>query len=186
MDKIDAAFKRINRKLFVDETQQNQAEWDIPLPIGYGQTISQPSTVKFMLEMLEVEPGNKIMDIGSGSGWTTALLSYLTGTKGWIYAVEIIPELLEVGRNNCQKAGIQNASFFLAGSELGLPQLAPFDRILVSAAADELPKTLLKQLKIDGKIVLPVKNDILEIVKISDKKQETFVHPGFAFVPLIV
>jgi protein-L-isoaspartate(D-aspartate) O-methyltransferase len=185
MDKLDKAFQKFHRQDFVPDEIRNQVNFDMALPIGYGQTISQPTTVKWMLEWLELQPGDKILDIGSGSGWTTALLSYLVGPKGWVYAVERIPELLEFGKNNCLNTEVINAKFFLAGKEYGLPRYAPYNRILVSAAAQKLPVNLLDQLSIDGKLVIPVKNDILEITKLSKNNYETITHPGFVFVPLI-
>lgn len=185
MDAIEKAFAKYKRQNFMPEDIQDQANWDMALPIGFGQTISQPTTVQMMLEWLEVEPGNKILDVGSGSGWTTALLSYLTGPKGKIYAVEKIEPLLEFGRNNCQNAGVKNAKFYPSGKGYGLPKQAPYDRILVSAAAKEIPQALLNQLKIDGKMVIPVKNDILEITKTSKNNYETTIHSGFIFVPLV-
>lgn len=185
MDEVEKAFRQTDRAGFVPTQYQADAGVDAPLPIGFGQTISQPTTVRLMLEWLEVEPGNKILDIGSGSGWTTALLSRLTGPKGRVYAVERIPELVEFGRDNCQRAGIKNARFFLAGERYGLPKFAPYERILVSAAAGGFPDELTDQLAPGGKLVIPVKNDILEVEKAADGTLETNVHPGFVFVPLV-
>jgi protein-L-isoaspartate(D-aspartate) O-methyltransferase len=185
VDVISKAFSVVDRINFVPEDLKDRARLDSALPIGYGQTISQPYTVEKMLRWLEVEPGNKILDIGSGSGWTAALLSQLGGKKSQIYAVEIVPELVEFGRKNNNRLGIKNVKFYQAGKELGLPQHAPFDRILVSASADELPHQLLQQLKPGGKMVIPVREDILEIEKTDDKNYETAVHSGFVFVPLI-
>lgn len=185
MDAIGKAFKTIHRKNFVPKNLRDEAYIDAPLPIGYGQTISQPSTVKNMLYWLGAQAGEKIMDVGSGSGWTTALLSQIVGEKGKVFAVEIITELVKFGRNNCEKAGINNAEFFQAGKEYGLPQFSPFDRILVSASARRLPLELIDQLKIGGKLVIPVQEDILEITKISKKNFKTVTHPGYIFVPLI-
>ena len=185
MDVIELAFAIYHRQNFMPEDIREQANWDIALPIGYGQTISQPTTVKWMLEWLEPEIGNKVLDIGSGSGWTTALLSYLVGSKGRVYAVERIPELLEFGQQNCLNAGVKNAKFYPAGKEYGLPRYAPYERILVSATANDLPESLLKQLNIDGKLVIPVKNDILEITKTAKDNYDIITHPGFVFVPLI-
>lgn len=185
MDAIERAFHTIDRQNFVPVSLRDQAYRDTPLPIGYGQTISQPWTVRRMLEWLDAQPNDKVMDVGSGSGWTTALLSEIIGPEGKVYAVEIIPQLVEFGKNNCQNIGVKNAEFFQAGKEYGLPHLAPFDRILVSAAAKTLPMILVDQLKIGGKLVIPVNNDILEITKTSEKDYKTIVHPGFIFVPLI-
>lgn len=185
MDAIEKAFQTIHREDFVPKNLRDEAYVDAPLPIGYGQTISQPSTVKNMLYWLDAKTGEKIMDVGSGSGWTTALLSRIVGQKGYVHAVEIVPELVKFGRSNCKKAGIKNAEFHQAGKEYGLPELAPFERILVSASARHLPIELINQLKIGGKLVIPVLDDILEITKTADKNFETVTHPGYVFVPLI-
>lgn len=185
MDEVAKAFIDVRREEFLPLEQAGMVDLDTPLPIGFGQTNSQPTTVRLMLEWLEVEPGSKILDVGSGSGWTTALLAHLTGPKGRVYAIEIVPELVDFGRDNCQAAGIENAEFFLAGKTLGLPKFAPYDRILVSAAARSLPQELVDQLKNGGKLVIPVNNDILEIEKRAGGKIDTFKHPGFMFVPLI-
>lgn len=175
----------MQRQKFMPEDVQDRAGWDMALPIGFGQTISQPYTVQKMLEWLEVEPGNKILDVGSGSGWTTALLSYLTGKQGFVYAVEKIPELVNFGRGNNQRSGVKNAKFFQAQDQYGLPKYAPYDRILVSASANSLPQELADQLKTGGKMVIPVRNDILEITKETDGKLDIQTHPGFVFVPLV-
>lgn len=185
MDSIAKSFASASRRNFVPEEYQDQSDWDVALPIGFGQTISQPSTVEMMLGWLEVEPGNKVLDVGSGSGWTTALLSNLVGPNGGVYAVEIVPELVEFSRDNCERMGIKNAKFYQAGKTYGLPQFAPYDRILVSASAEQLPEELLLQLKVGGKIVVPVGSNILEIEKTSSDKYETAVHPSFIFVPLV-
>jgi len=185
MGPIDKAFAKTPRANFVPEQYAGWVDVDQALPIGFGQTISQPYTVKLMLEWLEVEPGNKILDVGSGSGWTAALLSSLTGPTGKVYAVEIIPELVEFGRLNNQRLGIKNASFHQAAKHYGLPKYAPYDRILVSAEAQSLPEELLEQLKPGGKMVIPVGYDILEIEKPLTGKPDINTHSGFVFVPLI-
>lgn len=185
MDAVEKAFQTIDRKDFVPCELINEAYGDYPLPIGYGQTISQPSTVRQMLEWLDPKPGERILDIGSGSGWTTALLANIVGSKGHIYAVEKVPELLEIGNTNCNKVGISNVSFHPANKEYGLKKYSPFDRILVSASAQKLPETLIKQLRTGGKLIIPIKNEILEITKLSDDINESIMHSGFIFVPLV-
>lgn len=186
MGTINDAFKRIYRVNFVPDDQKNRASQDIPLPIGYGQTISQPYTVRRMLEWLDARVDDIVLDIGSGSGWTTALLSSIVGLNGFIYAVERIPELLRFGKSNCKKYGIKNVKFYRSHKNVyGLPEKSPYNRILVSAAAESVPDELINQLTIGGKMVIPVKNNILEITKKADSNLETIVHPGFIFVPLV-
>ncbi len=184
MASLDEVFEQVERANFMTPEYRHLAEIDEAMPIGHGQTISQPYTVRKMLEWLDVRPGQKVLDVGSGSGWSSALLAKLVGPKGRVYAVERVPELLDFGRANVERAGARNVEFQPAGDELGLPAAAPFDRILVSAAADKLPKELLAQLEPGGKMVIPVHNDILEI---SQTKADTEIkkHPGFVFVPLI-
>lgn len=185
MDAIERAFENVRRKDFVPYFLRHQAEIDMPLPIGHEQTISQPTTVRRMLYWLDTQPGDKVLDIGSGSGWTSALLLQLVGPTGKVYAVEKIPELLKFGQDNCEKLGIHNIQFFLAGQDYGLPEYSPYDRILVSASAKKLPEVLLDQLTVGGKLVIPVNNDILEITKTSDTDRTTQTHPGYVFVPLV-
>ena len=158
---------------------------DSPLPIGYGQTNSQPSTVRRMLTWLDARAGDKVLDVGSGSGWTAALLCHIVGPAGHVFAVEKVPELVEFGRRNNEKYSTKNVKFFRAGKSYGLPEHAPFDRILVSASAHELPRELLGHLKAKGKLVVPVQNDILEITKNSGTDYNIKTHPGFVFVPLV-
>jgi protein-L-isoaspartate(D-aspartate) O-methyltransferase len=184
-ERLAAAFESTPRQNFVLPLMRDQAHLDQPLPIGDYQTISQPTTVKLMLEWLDVQPGDKILDVGSGSGWSTALLSYLTGDGGQIYAVERVPELVSFGRQNVERLGIKNAEFFEASKKLGLEQYAPYDRILVSASAPSLPPSLLAQLKVGGKLVMPVKDEILEVTKTSPHNNQVSTHEGFVFVPLL-
>lgn len=185
MSKIAEAFQAIRREDFLPEHISERAALDAPLPIGYGQTISQPSTVAMMLEWLDPQPDQKILDVGFGTGWSTALLSYLAGPRGKIYGVEKSSELLRFGTENCRKAGIRNAHFFEAGTTYGLPEHAPYDRILVSAAADEMPREFLKQLRVGGRLVIPVLNSIHVIDKIAEDRFNSSKYGGFAFVPLV-
>ena len=155
MDAVEQAFKKIRREDFVPESLYNLASIDAPCLLVFGQTNSQPSTVKLMLQWLDAQPGEKVLDLGSGSGWTTALLSQIIGPKGMVFAVEKIPELVKQGRNNCKNAGVLNVKFSQAAEKYGLSEYSPFDRILVSAAAEKLPANLLVQLKIGGKLIIP-------------------------------
>lgn len=188
-DPVIDAFSKINRIEFVPEDLASQAEVDIPLPIGFGQTISQPATVAFMLELLEPQSGQKILDIGSGSGWTTALLAHIVGEKGNVVAMEKIKELCEYGEKNVKKfkflkKGI--VEFHCQSAENGFEQKAPYDRILVSASVEEIPKAFKDQLVIGGKMVIPVNNQIWYLEKKTEEEFEIEKFPGFAFVPFII
>lgn len=186
MNDIQEVFQLVPRSEFLPENVQANAFEDRPLSIGYDQTNSQPSTMRRMLEWLDVQPGNKILDVGSGSGWTTALLAQLTGDKGMVIATERIPELVTFGKANCERLGVKNVTFHEATDTLGWPPGAPYDRILVSAAAEELPAQLLGQLKTGeaGKMVIPVEDEILEVSVDENGEIYTIHHPGFLFVPL--
>lgn len=175
----------VSRSQFLPLGIKERARIDAPLLIGFGQTNSQPSTVRLMLKWLDPQPGEKILDVGSGSGWTTALLATLVGSKGVIYAVEKVPQLVRFGAQNCKRANVQNVHFFKAGKDYGLPQFAPYDRVLVSAAATELPGTLLGQLRDGGRMVIPIQSSIHVIDKIDNATFKDAEYPGFLFVPLI-
>lgn len=161
------------------------AGWDVPLPIGYGQTNSQPTTVRLMLEWLDVQPGQKVLDVGSGSGWTSALLAHLVGSDGQVVAVEKIPELVEFGRQNCRQLGLGNIEFHQAEEAPGWWTGRPYDRILVSASGPEIPKVLLDQLAAPGKMVIPVLSAIVVLEKTAAGKIEKQAYDGFSFVPLV-
>lgn len=189
-DSIIEAFECVSRIEFVPEDLELEAEADVALPIGHGQTISQPLVVAFMLELMDPKKGQKILDVGSGSGWTTALLANIVGKEGKIIAVEKIGELKEFGQKNADKYGfVKNgiASFYNADGSKGFSEEAPFDRILVSASADgEIPEALKSQLKVGGKMVMPIRNSIVYLEKEGENKFYKEEFPGFTFVPLII
>jgi len=182
---IVEAFEKIDRKNFIPEDFREHIYIDRPLPIGKDQTISQPSTVAFMLEQLQPQAGEKILDIGSGSGWTTALLCQIVGKEGSVLGLERHDELVKRGQENLSKLDLgEHCRIEKAGKELGKPG-ETFDKILVSASAEEIPEELFAQLKTGGILVIPVKNSIFRFKKISDTKVEAMEFPGFVFVPLI-
>ncbi len=178
------AFKHIDRVDFVSDPTVSDIYADYPLHIGFHQTISQPTTVAMMFEMLSPEKGEKILDVGSGSGWTTALLSYIAGETGQVTGVERIPSLVEFGKANLRKYNFPNAEIIPAGKVLGIPG-EKFDRILVSASADDFPSELAQQLKTGGRLVIPVLDSIYEITKKENGELDGIRHYGFTFVPLI-
>ena len=185
---IIEAFSQIKRADFVLPEEKDWAYVNDALSIGYNQTISQPLVVALMIELLQPQPGEKILDIGSGSGWTSAILAYLVKPKGKVIAIDIIPELVEfakrnVGKYNFVKKGI--VQFLCADGKLGYEKEGPYDKILVSASTFEIPEELFKQLKIDGKMVLPIGESIFLITKTSATDYLKQEFPGFVFVPLV-
>ena len=184
--RIIEAFRAIDRADFVPEELRNEAYGNYPLPIGYGQTISQPLTVAFMLELLQPAAGEKILDVGSGSGLTTALLSYIVQPKGNVAAVEIIPELCAWGEKNVKKYNFvkKGVAKFICGDGKNIKDIQ-FDKILSSAAAQEdIPDWWGEQLAFGGRIVAPIGNSIWLFTKKSTKYLEEKEYKGFSFVPL--
>lgn len=185
---IIEAFRRIKRVDFLPENMKSLAELNEALPIGHGQTISQPLVVAFMIELLQPELGENILDVGSGSGWTTAILSQIVGEKGRVVAIEIIPELKEFGKKNVAKynfIGKNITQFICADGSQGYEKEAPYDKILASASASILPTAWKEQIKTGGKIVTPIGTSIWTFTKKEENKFEEVEYPGFAFVPLI-
>ncbi len=185
---IIAAFRKIKRADFLPEEMRDLAELNEALSIGFNQTISQPLVVAFMLELLAPKEGEKILDVGSGSGWTSALLGEIVGERGKVIAIELVPELKEFGEKNAAKYGFVKegrVEFICADGSKGCPREAPFDKILASAAAGKLPQAWQEQLKIGGRIVLPINSSIWLFTKKSEEEFDQIEYPGFVFVPLI-
>lgn len=185
---IVEAFRKIKRVDFLPEDIKNLADLNEALPIGFGQTISQPLVVAFMLELLSPKVGEKVLDIGSGSGWTSALLGEIVGEKGRVVAVEIVPELKELGQKNVAKYNFIDkgiVEFINDDGSKGYKKEAPFDKILASASTHNLPKAWKEQLKIGGKIVTPIENSIWLFSKKNETEFQETKYPGFVFVPLI-
>lgn len=183
-DAVASAFAAHPRTGFLRPTEHGQAGHDGPLPIGRGQTSSQPSTVETMLRLLEVAPGMRVLDVGAGSGWTTALLAHLVGPTGEVRGVELEPELVCFGRANLAATKQRGASIAQARpGVLGLPGAAPFDRILVSAEARELPQALVDQLADGGLMVIPVAGVMLRVRRHADRIERS-EHGLYSFVPL--
>lgn len=187
-DLIIDAFSEIGRIEFVPKELESEADMDIALPIGYGQTISQPLTVAMMFELLDPKRGHKILDVGSGSGWTTALLSYIVGKTGKVIAIERNKELCGFGEINADKFNyVKNeiVQFICSDGSKGYLKEAPYDRILVSASTECVPNELKDQLKVGGKMVIPIQNSIWYMEKREDNEFYKEEFQGFSFVPLI-
>lgn len=178
------AFEAAPRPKFLPPNMRSRAHLDVPLPIGHGVTNSQPTTVENMLTLLDVQPGMKALDVGSGSGWTSALLAELVGEGGSVHAVERIPELVK--RSKDALADRRNVQVYQATPyQFGLPDVGPFDRILVSAMAQSLPSELIDQLADRGMMVIPVGNRMQKIEVVEDGPPLVTSHGFYSFVPLI-
>lgn len=216
---IIEAFKNVDRKDFVLEAFKEKAYLNEPLLIGNGQTISQPLVVAFMLELLDLKIGERVLEIGTGSGWNTALMAYilthmkremeqkaefsgsedkthkeiiaqneLTSISYSVISIERIEGLQKLAKENMAKYEFEKQGIVrlvLGDGSLGCKEFEPYDKIIATAAADEIPLVWLEQLKIGGKIVSPVKNSIVVIEKKSKDTYDKKEYFGFSFVPLI-
>lgn len=184
-DAIVSAFKKVDRVNFVPESYKNQAYANIPLPIGAGQTISQPLTVAFLLELLNAGQGDKVLDIGAGSGWVSALLGEIVGANGHVYAYEIVEAVGKFGKQNIERFGSKNVSYRIEDVFDSFEENAPYDRIVAGAGFDAIPEELKQVLKSGGILVAPTaKGDIRKVVRKADESFVEEVFPGFVFVPV--
>ncbi len=185
--KVEDAMLAVKREDFVPDNMRNLAYRDTPLEIGFGQTISAPHMVALMCEELELEEGLKVLEIGAGSGYHAAIISKIIGEKGKVYTVERIPELVEFAKNNLKKAGIENVEVILGDGSLGLPEHAPYDRILVTCSAPDIPQPLVEQLKEGGILLIPVGRTFSILIKGRKRhgKLEKREICECAFVPLV-
>jgi len=184
--RLKEAFLKVDRVNFVSKFLREKAYFDQPLPIGAQQTISQPTTVAFMLNLLKVKEGDKVLDIGAGSGWTSCLLGYLVGKQGRVFAYEINLKVGAKGKNNVQRFKVENVIYRIEAAEKNWEKNAPYDRILASASFSKIPLVLKNQLKPQGVLVAPTqKNDIRRITRISQDVFQEKIFPGFVFVPFL-
>lgn len=178
------AMSKVPRHLFVPEEYRNEAYNDNPLPIGYGQTISQPYIVAYMTEVSKPAPEKKVLEIGTGSGYQAAVLAEIVDE---VYTIEIVPELARESAERLKKLGYTNITGKFGDGYKGWPEHAPFDIIVVTAAPEQIPQPLLDQLAENGRLVIPVgaASDVQELILIEkkngniEKKRLTFVR----FVP---
>ena len=178
-------FNKIPRQNFVPREQYDLSYKNIPLSIGDGQTISQPLIVCMMIELLELKFTDKVLDVGSGSGYQTALLAE---SSNRVVGVERIKRLVEISKENISSLGYKNVEIYKSEQELGYPDLAPYDAIIVGAAAPKLPLKLIEQLTLKGRLVIPIGDrktqELVKVVK-TEKSYHVTTHGNCRFVPLI-
>jgi protein-L-isoaspartate(D-aspartate) O-methyltransferase len=185
--KVLQAMRSTPRHLFVPEPLRSQAYEDYPLPIGHGQTISQPYIVALMTELLDPQPGQKVLEVGTGSGYQAAVLSPLVGQ---VLSIEIIPELAKSSAELLKKLGYKNVVVREGDGYLGWPEEAPFDRIILTAAPPNIPEALIRQLKAGGKLVAPVGEspfgqELVVVDKTADGKLRRRSIIPVRFVPMV-
>ncbi|MDP3353276.1 MAG: protein-L-isoaspartate(D-aspartate) O-methyltransferase [Flavobacteriaceae bacterium] len=183
--KVLRAISKVPRHLFMDSGFVDFAYQDKPFPIAAEQTISQPYTVAFQTELLQLEDGEKVLEVGTGSGYQTAVLIEL---KAKVYSIERQQELFRKTKLFLPKIGYHAKALVFGDGYKGIPEHAPFDKIIVTAGAPTIPKTLLSQLKVGGRMVIPVGEEIqtmMVIIRKSDTEFEKQEHGSFRFVPLL-
>ncbi len=185
-ERVLAAMEQVPRHRFVPPSQTGAAYEDTPLPIGHGQTISQPFTVAFLCEALQVNPSDKVLDVGTGSGYGAAVLAHLARR---VYTLDRLAALVETARERLAQLGYDNVEVRHADGTLGWPEAAPFDAILVAAGGNELPPAYREQLAEGGRVVIPLGlrsfRQVLVRFTLHDGKLEREELGPFAFVPLI-
>lgn len=184
-EQVLAAMRRVPRHLFVPAEVRGSAYSDYPLPIGHGQTISQPYIVAMMTSLLQIQPDDRLLEIGSGSGYQAAVLGILARE---VISIERIPEVAQLARKNLADAGITNVTVVIGDGTLGFPGGAPYDGVLITAATPSIPSPLVEQLAEGGRLVAPVgSRDLQELVRLTrkghDLTRESF--GGVVFVPLL-
>lgn len=184
---VEKAFLDTPRELFVPDNLRPYAYVDTPLDIGSGQTISAPHMVAIMCEGFDLKKGQKVLEIGAGSGYHAAVVSKIIGKKGHVYTIERFETLAEKAKENLKKANIENVTVEIGDGSCGLPKYAPYDRIYVTCAAPDIPPPLTEQLKEGGKLMVPVGGTFCELV-LAEKKRDKIITKnlgGCAFVPLV-
>lgn len=187
---IIEAFSNVPREKFVPSRLKEDAYADRPLPIGNDQTISAPSMIAIMLEVLELEKGDKVLEVGTGSGYNAALLAEIVGSEGKVYSVERLKAVAETGRENLREAGSENVEVLIGDGTRGYEEESPWDRILVTACAPQIPQPLVDQLRIGGKLAIPVGSSymsqtLLLVERTGEDEKDVRRHGGCAFVPLV-
>ncbi|MDK2795970.1 MAG: protein-L-isoaspartate(D-aspartate) O-methyltransferase [Archaeoglobaceae archaeon] len=184
-ERVYNAIKKVPRHLFVPEKYRSEAYVDTPLPIGYGQTISAPHMVAIMCELLDIKEGEKVLEIGTGCGYHAAVTAELVGSKGRVISIERIPELAEIARRNLYALGYENVLVVVGDGSLGYPEEAPYDKIYVTASAPDIPKPLIDQLRVGGKMVIPVGEDY-QTLYVVEKEKNRIVRKSWGAVRFVL
>lgn len=184
-ESILEAIAKTDREEFVPERYRRDAYANYAQPIGHGQTISQPYTVAYMIQLLDLQEGHSVLEIGAGSGYNAAVMSKLVGAKGRIVSVEIVSSLAETAKKNLRAAGIDNVEVVQGDGYEGHPSGSPYDRIIVTAGASEIPDPLMEQLRKHGIMVIPVSVDGYQVMTrvLKDDPPRITRHGEFRFVP---
>ncbi len=183
--KVIDAMREIPREIFIPDEQKNYAYYDMPLEIGYGQTISAPHMVAIMLEALDLKEDSKVLEIGTGTGYHAAMVAKIS-SKGHVYTVERVKELAEKAQKNFKKLGIKNITVVIGDGSFGLPEYAPYTHIYATCSAPDVPPALIKQLSLNGRLLIPVGRVYGELILIEKNyriKKKSL--GGCAFVPMI-
>lgn len=188
-NKVAVAMEKIKREYFIEGPLKDSSYLDLPLPIGFGQTISAPSIIGIMLKELNVREGDKVLEVGTGSGWQTALLSHLVGKSGMVYSTERIEQLAKIAKERIEGLNIKNVEIKVCDGSEGWKERAPFDRIIVSASTPQIPPPLLEQLKPNGKMIIPVGISYWQDLILVEKNEKGDINQRvllpIVFVPLI-
>jgi protein-L-isoaspartate(D-aspartate) O-methyltransferase len=187
-EKVRIAMLHVPRHSFVPKDSQSMAYIDTPLDIGHGQTISAPHMVAIMCELLELAEGQKVLEIGAGSGYNAAVIAEIIGKNGHVYTVERLEPLVKFAEKNLKEKGYENVTVLLEDGSMGYSKYAPYDRIVVTCASPDIPEPLLEQLKPGGIMLIPVGTYSQELIKVTkDSKGNIYKERkgGVIFVPLI-
>jgi len=186
-ERVKHAFLTVPRETFIPDSLKKYAYVDTPLDIGQGQTISAPHMVAIMCESLDIKDDQKILEIGTGSGYHAAIVASLIGETGHVYTIERFESLAKKAIENLKKIGITNVIVEVGDGSCGLPSYQPYDRIYVTCAAPKIPQPLINQLQDSGKLLVPVGDKYCELILLEKQKGKTVVYRlgGCVFVPLV-